>query len=167
MPSTKKTNYVNPRHAVAASVDLEALQAESLFNLHKQLWQMFATSLFALELLCAILGAEMLVTVSKRWVFIQITACIMKSYTVFAFWCKRGLVCMCFEPFTPIRKYGVEYSERSEMRFRMKSVDFRKRTVFWRMEERETNSESIKERKRQNGRKRAKAGLAKIWATTS
>ena len=36
------------------------------------------------------------------------------SYTVFAFWCgKRGLVCMCFEPFTPSRKYGAEFPERS------------------------------------------------------
>ena len=52
------------------------------------------------------------------------------SYTVFAFWCKRGLVCMCFEPFTPSRKYGVEYPERSEIRFR-KSVDFRKTTDFY------------------------------------
>ena len=34
---------------------------------------------------------------------------------------------MCFEPFTPSRKYGVEYPERSEIRFR-KSVDFRKTT---------------------------------------
>ena len=32
---------------------------------------------------------------------------------------------MCFEPFTPSRKYaGVEFAERSKIRFR-KSVDFR------------------------------------------
>ena len=34
---------------------------------------------------------------------------------------------MCLEPFTPNRKYGAEFPERSEMRFR-KSVDFRKTT---------------------------------------
>ena len=31
-------------------------------------------------------------------------------------WCKRGLVCMCLEPFTPSRNYGAEFSERSEIR---------------------------------------------------
>ena len=34
---------------------------------------------------------------------------------------------MCFEPFTPSRKYGVEFPKRSEIRIR-KSVDFRKTT---------------------------------------
>ena len=52
-----------------------------------------------------------------------------ESYTVFVFWCKRGLVCRCLKPFTPNRKYGAEFPERSENRFR-KSVDFRKTTDF-------------------------------------
>ena len=40
------------------------------------------------------------------------------SYTVFVFWCKRGLVCRCLKPFTPNRNYGAEFPERSENRFR-------------------------------------------------
>ena len=59
--------------------------------------------------------------------FSQVKNEVGASYTVFAFWCKRGLACMCLEPFTPSRKYGAEFSERSEIRFR-KSVDFRKTT---------------------------------------
>ena len=42
----------------------------------------------------------------------------LPSYTVFVFWCKRGLVCRCLKPFTPNRKYGAEFPERSENRFR-------------------------------------------------
>ena len=34
---------------------------------------------------------------------------------------------MCLEPFTPSRKYGAEFPERSKIRFR-KSVDFWKTT---------------------------------------
>ena len=52
-----------------------------------------------------------------------------RSYTVFVFWCNRGLVCWCLKPFTPNRKYGAEFPERSENRFRY-SVDFRKTTDF-------------------------------------
>ena len=36
---------------------------------------------------------------------------------------------MCFEPFTPSRKYGVEFPERSDIRFR-KSVGFTENNGF-------------------------------------
>ena len=35
---------------------------------------------------------------------------------------------MCFEPFTPSRKYGAEFPERSEIWFR-KSVDYFRKTT--------------------------------------